>query len=367
MKRITVNAYQKALVTKRGKLISVLSEGKHWVGFTKKVQLLDITKPFIVTEYLQLMFDSSIMHDYIKIVDVNDNQIGLEYRDNKFTRVLTQGKYAYWKESVLFDLKVVELNDKKITDEVQKYILQKPKLNAYLDVFSVDQNQKALLFVNGVFTETLNEGKFYYWKTASTKLVKTIDQRLQLMEVVGQEILTKDKAALRLNFTLQYKVDDYEKVLLESKDYVKQIYNSTQLILREYIGTMTLDQLLSNKESIGSFVTDKTIDVAKIIGIKVLSGGIKDIILPGDVKEIMNQVLLAQKQAQANSIMRHEETASTRSLLNTAKLMEQNTMLMKLKEMEYMEKIADKIGEISINGKGRVVDQLADLLVTTKP
>jgi regulator of protease activity HflC (stomatin/prohibitin superfamily) len=92
-----------------------------------------------------------------------------------------------------------------------------------------------------------------------------------------------------------------------------------------------------------------------------LDCGIRDIILPGDVKDIMNQVLVAEKRAQANVIMRREETASTRSLLNTAKLMEENTMLYKLKEMEYVEKIAEKINTISVNGSGDLIGQLKQI------
>jgi len=95
--------------------------------------------------------------------------------------------------------------------------------------------------------------------------------------------------------------------------------------------------------------------------VKVLNCGIRDIILTGEMKEIMNQVLVAQKRAQANIITRREETASTRSLLNTAKLMEDNEMLYKLKEMEYVEKIADKIGEITLSGNGGMVKQLKDI------
>ncbi len=63
-------------------------------------------------------------------------------------------------------------------------------------------------------------------------------------------------------------------------------------------------------------------------------------------------------------IMRREETASTRSLLNTAKLMEDNTMLWKLKEMEYVEKIADKISNITVGGNGQLLEQLKQILVS---
>jgi len=103
-----------------------------------------------------------------------------------------------------------------------------------------------------------------------------------------------------------------------------------------------------------------------VLGIEVSGFGIRDIILPGDVKEIMNQVLIAEKKAQANMIMRREETASTRSLMNTAKLMEDNVMLWKLKEMEYVEKIADKISNISVSGNGVLIEQLKQIFVPQK-
>ena len=105
---------------------------------------------------------------------------------------------------------------------------------------------------------------------------------------------------------------------------------------------------------------------ASELGVEISNCGVRDIILPGDIKDIMNQVLVAQKKAQANVIMRREETASTRSLLNTAKLMEDNDMLFKLKEMEYVEKIAEKIGEITVAANGQVIDQLKSIFTPTK-
>lgn len=126
---------------------------------------------------------------------------------------------------------------------------------------------------------------------------------------------------------------------------------------------MTLDELMDKKTEISTYILQNTMEYIAGLGLRLLTCGVKDIILPGDVRDIMNQVLIAEKRAQANIIMRREETASTRSLLNTAKLMEENVMLFKLKEMEYVEKIAERINNISISGNGQIVDQLKQLFV----
>jgi regulator of protease activity HflC (stomatin/prohibitin superfamily) len=139
-----------------------------------------------------------------------------------------------------------------------------------------------------------------------------------------------------------------------------------QLALREFIGSLTLDELLEKKESISTYVPDSMSEKTESLGVVLKGSGIRDIILPGDMKDIMNQVLVAEKKAQANTIMRREETASTRSLLNTAKLMEDNAMLFKLKEMEYVEKIAEKINNISLSGGSQIVDQLKQIFVPAK-
>lgn len=138
-----------------------------------------------------------------------------------------------------------------------------------------------------------------------------------------------------------------------------------QLALREYVGGFSFDELLDKKEAISEFILKNTLEKVSNLGIEVKSCGVRDIILPGEMKDIMNQVLMAEKKAQANIIMRREETASMRSLLNTAKLMEENETLWKLKEMEYVEKIADKIGSISIAGNGQIIDQLKQIFVKT--
>ena len=82
----------------------------------------------------------------------------------------------------------------------------------------------------------------------------------------------------------------------------------------------------------------------------------------GEIRDIMNTVLIAEKRAQANVITRREEVASTRSLLNTAKLMEENPTLYRLKELEHIERICENVGNINLNGNGDVLSQLMGLM-----
>jgi regulator of protease activity HflC (stomatin/prohibitin superfamily) len=259
-----------------------------------------------------------------------------------------------------------DTNKVDITENIDRATLQHKLVMPYVRNATVDNHERAALFIDGRFVKILESGVHYWYKNGIAVHVGKVDTRQQQVEISGQEILTKDKAALRINAWAQYKVVDIEKALLQNKEYDKQLYIHFQLALREYISALGFDELLEKKDNLGVFVLEKVQAPTAVLGVDVRGFGIRDIILPGDVKEIMNQVLIAEKKAQANSIMRREETASTRSLLNTAKLMEENAMLWKLKEMEYVEKIADKVSNISVHGNGMLVEQLKQLFVPQK-
>ena len=137
---------------------------------------------------------------------------------------------------------------------------------------------------------------------------------------------------------------------------------AAQLALREYIGKYKLDEILESKEEMSSFVFAKLKSRENDLFVNIVDAGVKDIILPGEIRDIMNTVLVAEKRAQANVITRREEVASTRSLLNTAKLMDENKTLYKLKELEYVERICENVGQISLSGNGGILSQLTEAL-----
>jgi len=366
MKRVNVNAGKIGLVFKNENYKRVITEGRYWLNFSETVTIYDMSKPFYPSIELNILLKDLNLANLLTVVEVKDNEIALQYESGNFKNVLKPGRYAYWKGLTEFSFIKADLSKKEITENIDLNIIQNPAVLPYVRVYVVESYEKGILYVDGKFEKILETGIYYFWKNAVAVSVAKTDLRQLQMEISGQEILTKDKAALRINFYAQYKVIDIMKALTENKEFEKQLYILIQLALREFIGTLTLDEILEKKESVTDYVMQTISEGAGRLGVEIKNCGVRDIILPGEIKEIMNQVLVAQKKAQANIITRREETASTRSLLNTAKLLEENDMLFKLKEMEYVEKIADKINSISLSGGNQLVDQLKDIFVPKK-
>ncbi|QJB34617.1 slipin family protein [Chitinophaga oryzae] len=363
MKRVIINAYEIGLVFKRGVYLRMLKSGSHWL-FGEEVKVYNINTAFTAPVELNILLQDAALADALHVVDVKETEIVLLYENGLLKQVLTTGRYTFWKNLIEYTFVRADLSKVNITEKIDRATLNHKLVAPFVRSTTVENYEKAVLLIDGKYEITLSHGTYYWWKNDIPILVSKIDMRQRQLEINGQEILTKDKAALRLNAWAQYRTDDIEKALLANKDYEKQLYVLFQLALREYIAGLGFDELMEKKDSLSAFVLDAVGNSAAALGITVTSFGIRDIILPGDVKDIMNQVLVAEKKAQANIIMRREETASTRSLLNTAKLMEDNPMLFKLKEMEYVEKIAEKINNISVSGNGVLIDQLRQLFIS---
>ena len=350
-----------ALVFRNGNYKRVLKPGLHSIGPFDEVKVYETAFSFAPPVALELLLRDAELASMLTIVEVGDNQLVLKYRNGNFQEVLKPGRYAFFNSLVKLKFITMDLSNIEITKEIDRDLLMKPALLPYIRAYSVEPYELGILMVDGEAKAELKPGTYFYAKNSTVIQVLKADLRLLQLEINGQDILTKDKAALRINFNTQYRVTDIRKALLETKDFEKQLYVMVQLALREFIGTRTLDEILGNKEEVTAYVDATVKEKAEALGVSIKYNGIKDIILPGDMKDIMNQVLIAQKKAEANTIMRREETASTRSLLNTAKLMEENTMLFKLKEMEYVEKIAEKVNTLSISGNAKVLDQLKEI------
>lgn len=362
--KVNIKNDERGLLFRDGNYIKCLKSGKHNLNpFIKySVVVSDVNKTFDTAgKNINIFLRDHELSKEITVMDVQDSEIAIHFEDGKLVDVLKSGKYAFWNVLKKHDFIVVDIRNPEVKPDIDASIYNSPKLSAYVGFYEVGNHEKGILYYNNVIQKMLEPGRYFFWKSPVHVAVKNVDLRQQQLDMTGQEIMTEDKITLRLNFVCHYRIIDPLKVV-EVKSFEEQLYIVLQLILREYVGALKLDDLLLKKQEIGSYVLEKLKEKSNSYGVEFLFAGVKDIILPGEIKEILNTVLIAEKKAQANVITRREEVASTRSLLNTAKLMEENQTLYRLKELEFLEKICEKIGNVSLTGGGSLLEQLNTLL-----
>ena len=218
-----------------------------------------------------------------------------------------------------------------------------------------------MLYYDNTFVRKLPTGVYWFWKNGVEVTQRKVTVAKQQLSLPAQELLTADKVTVRVTMALEYTITEPRVYAESMTDGEEQLRLNAQLALRDYVGSMKLEELLEKRSDFSGYLLErlKKSDCAKWC--EFASAGIKDVIIPGDIRDIMNTVLMAEKQAQANVIARREEVASTRSLLNTAKLMEENPTLMRLKELEYLERICDRVDSISVAGGADLLAQLGRL------
>ncbi|SHO49164.1 slipin family protein [Anaerocolumna xylanovorans] len=342
--------FQRMLVPGRHDVTSLFGETCFKTTVSRMINIKDI-------DINVLLRDINFVNS-VAMIEVPDLHFALHYEDGRAVEALNPGTYYFWKIFHEHSFQLIDISKPAVNLPKEMMSIVPSRLYSQM---TVAEGETGLLYFDGKFQGELSPGSHCFWNSAVKVSCQIVDMRTQQLDVNSQEILTADKVTLRLNFVCTYKITDAVNINNLLKDYKTQIYVTTQLVLREYVGRLKFDELLEQKDSLAGFVLEKLREKQDSLFIEFTDAGLKDIILPGEIRDIMNTVLIAEKNAQANVISRREEVASTRSLLNTAKLMEENTTLYKLKELEYLEKICDKVGSISI-GNGNLLGQLSDIL-----
>ena len=252
------------------------------------------------------------------------------------------GLYAAWTAFRKVEVQMVDAREVRFEHPDLNVILKAPGCAEHLEIVTVDEGHVGVYFRNGQYAQTLGAGKYAFWKGMDRVKVVQVNLRDLTLDVAGQEIMTSDKVTLRLNAAVTYRVADARLAVEKTDDAKQALYREAQLALRAVIGTRELDALLAQKDLVASELEQIVRSRAEAFGLAVAGMGIRDIILPGEMKDLMNKVTEARKAAEANLIARREETAAMRSQLNTAKMLEGSPTLMRLRELEVLEKVADR-------------------------
>jgi regulator of protease activity HflC (stomatin/prohibitin superfamily) len=362
-RKFHVKKDERALLFRKGDFVRVLHAGEHWIFdplFRASVEKFALAKPLFdhrLAEYLRKAEPDLVAREY-HVVELGATEVGLRYENGVLIEVLAPDtRRLYWNGFVDVSVAKIDIShDFAIDAELARRLLsfsvrgqRLPGSESILAVI-VPQYHVAVLYVDGKVQKLLDAGLHAFWKFGRELRAEIVDLRLQVLEVAGQEILTKDKVPLRVNLNAGYRVSDVLVAFAKQAKPVDFLYKELQFGLRAAVGTRTLDELLENKSVIDEVVSAHIDRRVAGFGLEVDSVGVKDIILPGDMKVILAKVVEAEKVAQANGIRRREETSATRSLLNTAKVMEGNPTALRLKELETLEKVTEKIDKISVFG-----------------
>ena len=381
IKRQVVAQHERALVLRDGMLTRILGAGVyHWLDpFNRiEVQVFDLTRPELKHDQADVFRKSTgaLWDANVQTVETGANEAALISFDGRLSLLMApETRRFFWMGPVEVDIERVDLSaglaiSTALRERLRRTMVRWTAISSalrerakamgkeltgtdFLEAVyeeEVPDGHVGLLIVDGRLVETLQPGVHAFWNFARNLQIELTDLRLQELEVQGQEILTRDKVSLRINLNAHYRVTDAAGLrakLPKPKDW---LYRELQFGLRQAVSGRTLDELLAEKGALEQEMHQRIAELTKAQGLQVESLGIKDIILPGDMKEIMNQVVQAEKAAQANLIRRREETAATRSLLNTAKLMEQNPLLLRLKELEALERVTERVGSLTLFG-----------------
>lgn len=368
--RVVIGDAERGLVYRNRRFERVLSPGVHRLFAWRdqlEVVVHDIRKPEYAGDDVEALVAAlgARLGETFVLADIGMDEVGLVSKNGRLEDVLAPGvRRLYWRGLVQVAVEKASLADGlRVAPDVTRRLRQLGVLSRVAVVLEVPAESAGLVFVDNTLEQVLGAGSYAFWNFQKNVAVETIELRVQSMEVSGQELLTRDKVSLRVNLAASVRVTDPVAARTQVAKYADYVYRELQYGLRKAVAARTLDELLGDKATLDAEIFAYVRGRVEALGIEVLGVGVKDVILPGEMREILNGVVQAEKQAQANVIRRREEANATRSLLNTAKLIEESPVLMRLKELEALEKVTEKVDRLTVFGG---LDGVVRQLVTMK-
>lgn len=367
LQRLHIRRDERGLRFVNQEFIDVLAPGKHWIVslpfHRQHIDVVCLRDTWLSHLREEEILDSALLgDDLLREINLTDHQRGLVWVNERFETVLGPGRYGLWtayKKSVRVE--IVDAREARFEHPELDTITRSATGKVALDVIKVETGQVAVAFHKGVYQDTLPPGIYATWKGGYVDFIH-VDLREQVLDVTGQEIMTADKVTLRLNAVLTYRITDPVKMIETVRDASGSLYRETQLVLRTEVGLRNLDTLLGERDAVAAASADVLRGRASEFGIELRSLGIRDLILPGEMRTLLNQVIEARKAAEANVIKRREETAALRSQVNSAKLYEDHPTLLRLRELESLETVAETAEFQVFLGSESLTDKVTKLI-----
>ncbi len=252
--------------------------------------------PELVHDKLDVLVKSAALSERTVVLDLKDHQRALVWIDGRFSRILAPGLYVYWTELCDVRVEIIDAREVRFDHEDHRVITRAKDAARLLDICTVARDSVGVLFIDGEYVDTLAPGRYAFWRDAADTKVVEVDLRETIADVNGQDIMKSDKVTLRLNAVVTYRVREAHKAVSETGDAAQALYREMQLAVRAAVGARDLDTFLVEKDAVAQEVEQTLRDRVDALGLEVASVGVRDVILPGEMKDLMNKVTEAKKQ-----------------------------------------------------------------------
>ena len=343
--RTTIQENQIGLLYQNGRLKKWLEPGRYgfWTIWGEvRIQVLELDEPVAV---YRPELERVAPPDTWSLLEVGAHELAIVSVDGLAKAYLRPGRYMLWQlrhkvEAQLFDLSVLQPEiPERLWSLVPEDLAQ---------VLTVASYERILVYDGGALTTVLQERRALISKLNREIRIVRVDTRERERVITGQEVMTSDKVSLRLNFILKYKINDAVLSVERVMGLEDAMYSEAQMAVRRAVSGVKLDVLLEERRKVSETMTAEVGLRAEAWGVEVTTVDIKDVVLPGEMKALLNRVIEAEKQAAAQVILRREETAATRSQANTAKVLEANPVLLRLKELETLKEVASSLDQVTL-------------------
>ncbi|MEO1457759.1 MAG: slipin family protein [Pseudomonadota bacterium] len=371
--RVTVSETERAIALYQGRFLGILGPGEHRLPNRRRaleIERHDLNRPLFASRFGQALERArpELVDEHLTLFAAGPGEVALLLRNGAIVAVSRgpQERSFYWTAAGPWEIRREPLDaHASVPADLARMIEQAGAAGGLKGVVAkatVDAGQVGLLYVDGAYAAMLEPGVHLFWQVGRKIDVRLVDTRLRTHDVTGQELLTADRVTVRVNIAADYRVVDPVLAATAVKDFAAALHGALQLAFRRALATRTLDVLLAEKGRVDAEATEEVRSQMAGIGLELGPVALKDVILPGEMREILNRVVAAEKEAEANVIRRREETSATRALLNTAKVMAENPVMLRLKELEALTEVAGKVERLVVhNGAQGLMKDLVTL------
>ena len=183
----------------------------------------------------------------------------------------------------------------------------------------INQYERGILFTMGKYSRMWEPG--WHLLIPVFQSLKKVDVRVKAVDVPDQEAITKDNIPIRINAVIYFRVNDAGKAVIEVEDFFNAVGQLAQTTMRNAVGEVTLNELLSNKKQVSENIKDAVDSVSEKWGVDVQSMELKDIVLPETLKRTIAKVAEAEREKQAVIINSEGEVGAAANMAKAAEML----------------------------------------------